>query len=46
MSRISRVELAVGAPPIVDDVVVELPKPAPAFKPKAAKPTESEESSA
>lgn len=47
MSRVSRVEIAVGAPPIVDDPpVVETPKPAPAFKAKAAKPTESEESSA
>ena len=47
MSRVSRAEVALGAPPVVDDVpVVESPKPAPATKAKAsAKPTESEESS-
>lgn len=47
MSRVSRAEVALGAPPVVDDVpVVESPKPAPAAKAKAsAKPTESEESS-
>jgi len=43
VSRVSRAEVALGAPPVVEDVpdVVEPPKPAPA-KAKA-KPTESEE---
>ena len=46
MSRVSRAEVALGVP-VVEDVpdVVESPKPAPAPKAKAAKPTESEESS-
>jgi hypothetical protein len=47
VSRVSRAEVALGAPPVVEDapkVVVESPKPA---APKAkAKPTESEEPSA
>jgi hypothetical protein len=47
MSRVSRAEVSLGAPPVVEDateVVVESPKPA---APKGkAKSTESEESSA
>ena len=46
MSRVSRAEVALGAPVVDDDIVVESPKPAPAPKAKAGKPTESEESSA
>lgn len=48
MSRVSRAEVALGAPPVVDDEpVVESTKPASAPKAKAsAKSTESEESSA
>lgn len=46
MSRVSRAEVALGAPPVVDDApVVESTPPAPAPKGKAAKSTEPEESS-
>jgi hypothetical protein len=45
VSRVSRAEVVLGAPPVVDDEpVVESPKPAPTTKGKA-KSTESEESS-
>jgi hypothetical protein len=48
VSRVSRAEVALGAPPVVEDdpVVVEPPKPAPAKSKASAKPTESEEPSA
>lgn len=48
MSRVSRAEVSLGAPTVVDDEpVIESPKPAPAPQAKAsAKPTESEEQSA
>lgn len=44
MSRVSRAEVALGAPLVVsDEPVAESPKPAPAPKKAAAKATESEE---
>lgn len=49
MSRVSRAEVALGVPPVVDDapVVESAPPapPAPKAKASAAKSTESEESS-
>lgn len=49
MSRVSRAEVALGAPPVVEDtpeVVVAPPKSAPSKSKASAKPTESEEPSA